>query len=785
VVTAKPGLHPVGHFAGRAVVGLTGVVAAATAFGLLLVLVRVGWPPLERFDRTVAVWLNRAVSGQPGELAVLEAVTRLGGNQVVWWLVTVTAAGMLVRRQYALAAYLFVTGLGAVALAPLVKLLVGRLRPEVPHPVATAPGNSFPSGHALNATVFCGALLLVFLPIIPRRLRAWAIGLVAVLVVAIGFTRAALGVHYASDVLAGWLLGVAWLGITVHAFRHWRAEIGLTPERLAEGLEPEAAPRLAPTRIVPVSHPWLIAASLVVAWVLVAGGMYGIGLLVAAHPPAFDERIPQWFATHRTDPVSAVARLFSQAGNTHWILAIALVIGPLAIALIRRWRPAVFLAVALVGEVSLFLVVAAAVGRARPDVSRIETNLPTASFPSGHVAATTCLYGALAILVVPRTRGRWRWAALGLAIAMPALVALSRIYYGVHHPLDVTGGVVLAAAWLTAVTLAIQPNADLPGRRSARLRLAAPRLVLPGTTPAPAKRRGNRAAVVANPVKLAHPQARRAEIGSALAAAGWPEPMWLETTPDDPGRGQTERAIAAGVDVVIAAGGDGTVMSCVNALAGTPVALAVLPSGTGNLLARNMSLPADVTGTVATVTAQSRRRLDVGVVEDSYFAIMAGLGFDAQMLHDAPEQLKARIGWPGYAVAAVRHLCEAPMRVTISLDHASPFERRARSVLIGNFGRLQGGVRLLPDAVPDDGLLDVAVLMPARRRSWFRLAWALLWHRPTVPSLEIFQAKHVEVYSDRSQPRELDGDLIAPSRTLTATVRPAALWLCVPDPPGG
>ena len=157
--------------------------------------------------------------------------------------------------------YLVVTGLGALALDPTIKLLVGRLRPVVPTPVATAPGNSLPSGHALDSAVFYGVMLLVFLPIIPRRLRQLVIALVIMLVVMIGVSRVALGVHYPSDVAGGWLLGVAWLGITAHAFGRWRAETGQPERRLSEGLAPEAAPQLGPTRIVPVPHPWVAGAS--------------------------------------------------------------------------------------------------------------------------------------------------------------------------------------------------------------------------------------------------------------------------------------------------------------------------------------------------------------------------------------------------------------------------------------------------------------------------------------------------------------------------------------------
>jgi diacylglycerol kinase family enzyme len=292
---------------------------------------------------------------------------------------------------------------------------------------------------------------------------------------------------------------------------------------------------------------------------------------------------------------------------------------------------------------------------------------------------------------------------------------------------------------------------------------------------------GTRSAVVANPTKVTRVPERRAEIGQVLTGAGWAAPAWLETSIEDPGGGQARQAVSDGAGVVFAAGGDGTVMACANALAGTGVALAVLPFGTGNLLARNLGVPMRITEAVALATADGRRQLDLGLVEDRCFLIMAGMGLDAAMLHDAPALLKAKIGWPAYGLAALRHLCALPMTVEIGLDGGPPFTRQARTVLVGNCGRLQGGIRLMPDALPDDGVLDVAVLMPPRRRNWLALAWALLRRHRTPPSMEVFRATHIAIRSDQVQPRQLDGELIEPSHGMTVGIRPGALWLCVPQ----
>jgi diacylglycerol kinase family enzyme len=298
-----------------------------------------------------------------------------------------------------------------------------------------------------------------------------------------------------------------------------------------------------------------------------------------------------------------------------------------------------------------------------------------------------------------------------------------------------------------------------------------------------------RSAVVINPSKVTDIGQRRREICAALAEAGWAEPLWIETTREDPGCGQTRQAVAAGAQVVFACGGDGTVMACATELVNTPaavnVALAVIPSGTGNLLAANLGLSSDVKAAVAVATSGGRRRIDVGVVEKRCFTVMAGMGFDAQMLDATPEHMKRRLGWPAYLVAGLKYLRHRPMRVRIRLDGGTQFRRRARTVLVANVGRLQGGIPLLPDAEPDDGYLDVAVLSPHRLSHWLSLAWGVLRRRPIVPRMETFRATRVEVTSDREQPRELDGDVIEPGRSLSVSIKPGALCLCVPDEPKG
>jgi YegS/Rv2252/BmrU family lipid kinase len=297
--------------------------------------------------------------------------------------------------------------------------------------------------------------------------------------------------------------------------------------------------------------------------------------------------------------------------------------------------------------------------------------------------------------------------------------------------------------------------------------------------------------VVVNPSKVDDLDAHREQIRAALTTAGWPEPLWLSTTPEDPGCGMTQQALDAGAEVVFACGGDGTVMACAAVLAGTDIALAVLPAGTGNLLANNLDLPTDVAAGVALATDGLRRRIDVGAVQDAdtasghggRFTIMAGMGFDAQMLDSTPESLKKRIGWLAYVLAALRHLRHRPIPVRIRLDHKTPIRRRVRTVLVANVGHLHGGIPLLPDALADDGWLDIAVLTPRTLRHWLWLAAAVIGRRRDIPNMETFRARSIEILSNHVQPRQLDGDVITPSRSLVVTVHPNALLICAPAAP--
>jgi membrane-associated phospholipid phosphatase len=452
VVEQRTGWAPLRHFAERSVLGFAAVVAAGLGFGTLLLLVRYHWSPLLHLDQSVANGLNRVVSADPAAVQVATAISHLGGRGTLIPLVVLAIVVLLIRRLPRLALYLAVTGIGALILDPSLKTLVGRVRPVVADPVAHGPGNSFPSGHALGSMVVYGMLTLVFLAVVRHRWRGWFVALAALIVAAIGASRVALGVHFVSDVLAGWLLGAAWICVTAYAFRVWRRETGHPTISPAEGLEPEAEEDLAPFEPATLPHPWAKGAEILVGWTLMFGLLYVVGyLLTHVIPSGPDNAVPRWLQTFRTPTLDHLSWLGSKAGDTHAILAISLVFCPLALALWRQWRPVLFVVLTMVGEITLFLCSAAAVGRPRPPVAQLDGQMPTSSFPSGHIAATLCLWTAIAIVVTGRVRQWWRWVFVGLAIVMPSVVALSRMYRGEHHPTDALGAALLAAGWISVV----------------------------------------------------------------------------------------------------------------------------------------------------------------------------------------------------------------------------------------------------------------------------------------------------------------------------------------------
>ncbi len=301
------------------------------------------------------------------------------------------------------------------------------------------------------------------------------------------------------------------------------------------------------------------------------------------------------------------------------------------------------------------------------------------------------------------------------------------------------------------------------------------------STPAEGRRR---CAVVVNPVKVR--EDFRDVVLERLTAGGWDEPLWLETSVDDPGRTMTQQALASKPDLVIGAGGDGTIRVVADQMAGSGVPMGIVAAGTTNLLARNLELP--LFQNEAVDVALGLRTQDVDLIlltaDDKvpeHFAVMAGVGVDAVIMDEVDDDLKAKVGSVAYFLAAGKALGRLPMRMEVKVDNGRRHRRRSVICLIGNVGKLPGGMVLLPDADARNGRLDVYVASPHRLWHWFQLLIRLVTRRRRDDDpVDTWQGHRVEVQLAHPDSYQLDGDVVGECSRLVAEVRPGALRVCIP-----
>ena len=303
-------------------------------------------------------------------------------------------------------------------------------------------------------------------------------------------------------------------------------------------------------------------------------------------------------------------------------------------------------------------------------------------------------------------------------------------------------------------------------------------------TPVEQPSHSRRCAVIYNPTKVS--DKFHALVEEGLQRNGWSNTLWLETSAEDPGRAMTRRAVAEQVDLVIGAGGDGTIRYVADGLAHTGIPMGLIPAGTGNLLARNLDLPLEEVEAVEVALGGQVRLLDLVriTVDDrapEHFAVMAGIGVDAMIMDETDEDLKDKVGSAAYFVAAGKALGRLPVRMTVQLDSNRPVRRHAMLCVIGNVGTLRGNLTLIPGASPDDGLLDLYIASPRRFRHWVKLALRLITRRAKKDDqVDQRTGKTVRITIHGKENYQLDGDVVGESTTLFAEIQPGALAICVP-----
>lgn len=291
--------------------------------------------------------------------------------------------------------------------------------------------------------------------------------------------------------------------------------------------------------------------------------------------------------------------------------------------------------------------------------------------------------------------------------------------------------------------------------------------------------------VVVNVTKESADEAVRL-IHTACAQAGMPDPLIMASSAQDPGHVMTRRALESGCDVVIAAGGDGTIRAVATELAGTETALGVVPLGTGNLFARNIGLPRhDLAACVSEAIHGTGHRVDTlvltleragGRTEREVSLVIAGGGLDAEVMADTREVLKQRAGWLAYGEAGLRHVMGPRQTVTVQLDDGDPATFRVRSVLLANCGMLQAGMELVPSAAFDDGHMDAVLLTPRHALDWARIvAKTALRFSSEIPVMRVRQARAGKLTMAEPMPFQIDGDAVGEVISVRAKVAPGSL----------
>ena len=492
------------------------------------------------------------------------------------------------------------------------------------------------------------------------------------------------------------------------------------------------------------------------------------------------------------------------------------------------------------------------------------------AYPAAHVVAVTIASWVLVTLTRAQRRPTSNiWAGSLLGVLVVLATCASQWLMGLSRVSDILGGLLLGSAGAAAA-----------------LRIGGIQAILAswGHLGLASRAVDRRAAVILNPTKLDDLSLLRRRVDSEVLSAGWRPTVWLETTAEDPGHAAARAALDAGVDLVLVAGGDGTVRVVASELAGTGVSMALLPSGTGNLLARNLSVPLDTDAALRLALTGRPRRIDVVTVSTdagtpdsglpgdglpgnssteaagslgaqvlstpgpweadapgprvtavtsaegpglerpdakgpglagpsteeagtrepgtaevpdasspqvvvphlspaadgaTRFAVMAGLGLDAQIMEDTNDGLKKVIRAGAYAVAAVQNAVPDPFTLTLRIDGGEPTTHQAVMALVGNVGTITRGMTLFPRAVPDDGVIDLLLANPSHVVSWAKLGTGLLTGMD-VEGLDFFRARSIEMTLDRPVPFELDGDTAGVTRHLAVRVEPGVLSVIAP-----
>lgn len=500
-------------------------------------------------------------------------------------------------------------------------------------------------------------------------------------------------------------------------------------------------------------------------WLVASATAPGHGLVRAidrlAPPPAVPSGTP--------GQVAAAVATLSWPGVTVLVL-----IGLATWASRRRFR-----------HLSTAMVVAAVLGWAAPTavaglVARPRPSSPFtdhftmagSAYPDTHLTMVTVL--AVMVTAATTTSRQPRsvhlaWRTVSTLVVLG--VATAGLAMGAHHTSDLVGGLLLGAT-VAGVSLTVTGVRTVPVWQIMR--------------PLPAVRTSHGlVAVIYNPAKLADEPVFRRHVAEELAGRGWEPPIWLPTAVEDPGRSMAHQALERHVDRVLVAGGDGTVRVVCSAMAHSGVPIGLVPTGTANLLARNLGIPLDEVAALEVAFDGDPYAIDLINVRlddkptSEHFAVMAGIGVDALVMSTTREDLKRAVKSVAYFLSVAQHLGHRPVEATVTIDGREVSHRPTSLMVVGNVGEIQAGLQLFPRAAPDDGLLDVILSSPRGAAAWVR--WGLeRIYRQLTQDVDTHQGRVVRIEVAHPLPYQLDGDAMGEASVFEADVDEQAVTMMLP-----
>ena len=271
------------------------------------------------------------------------------------------------------------------------------------------------------------------------------------------------------------------------------------------------------------------------------------------------------------------------------------------------------------------------------------------------------------------------------------------------------------------------------------------------------------------------------ELRRRLTDAGVQKLIWHEVPKSRKAPKRVRKSLDAKPDLLVVWGGDGMVQRALDVVAGSKVPVAIIPAGTGNLLATNLGIPHDLAEAVEIAMGGRRRRIDLGKLAGEHFGVMAGVGFDGAMIHDADRKMKDRLGKLAYVWSGLRHVNGEAATARIMVDGVKWFDDEASCVLIGNVGTITGGINAFDDAKPDDGWLDVGVATAQGALQWARALGTMAVRRSDrSPFVRTTRARRIDVKLESKMEYELDGGARDRTKSFSASVVPGAVKICVP-----